>query len=158
MGRVVSRRATSAPEAPSSATVTSKAIAALTLKAESNAALRRHDVLKGELMTFLAGYGEPDDKGHRVFEFQNPIVIGGQSMKGIKRERRVSVGLDEEKAAEIITEKGDDVVRRVYKEVVETVLDQEEIYVLHQEGVISEEEIDAMFVERESFAFIPVKA
>lgn len=157
MGRTVSRRTSSAPEPVSAVTVTSKAIAALTLKAESNAALARHDVLKGELMTYLSEHGEEDERGHREFRFTNPITIGGAAFVGIKRERRVSLGLDEDKASEILAEKGEDIVRRVFKEVTTTVLDQDEIYVLHQEGVLSEADIDSMFVEKETFAFKPFK-
>jgi len=37
-----------------------------------------------------------------------------------------------------------------------TVLDQNEVYVLNQQGLITDEELDSLFVEHESFAYKPL--
>jgi hypothetical protein len=73
----------------------------------------------------------------------------------VKRERRVSVGLDEEATETLLHTKG--LKDRVFKEVTTTVLDQDELYVLQQEGLITEEELDALFTENVSFAFKPIR-
>ena len=154
MGRVVRRTTTAAPPPLSKTQLVSKAIACLTLLAEEKSAKDRAGVLKGELMTALHTSGEPDEKGHRYLYFQNPIRVGGKIVKGLKREKRVSQAFDTEVAEEILTKHG--LLERA--QVTETIvsLDQNEVYVLNQEGLISDEELDAMIVSSETFAFKPV--
>jgi hypothetical protein len=65
------------------------------------------------------------------------------------------VNLDAEKAEELAIAKG--IRDRVFKEVTTEVLDQDELYVLNQEGILSDEELDSLFVETESFAFKPIR-
>lgn len=155
MGRVVTRRATTAAPALSPTALKSKAIACLTLLAEEKAAKERSGILKKELMDTLHTSGEPDDKGHRYLYFANPITVGGKAIKGIKREKRVSTSFDEQVAEDILT-KHEGLLERATVTVTETRIDQDEIYVLNQEGLLSDEEVDQMMVKSETYAFKPV--
>jgi hypothetical protein len=60
----------------------------------------------------------------------------------------------QEDAEALLEKKG--LLDRVMKEVTTVVFDQDELYLLHQEGLISEEEIDSLFTENESWAFKPL--
>lgn len=159
MGRTVSRRVTVVdavePQPPITATaLVSKAIAFLTLTGEAKSANEKAGTLKKEMMDALQVAGEPDEKGHRYLYFKNPIKVGGKFFSGVKRERRVSTLFDEDAAERILSEKG--LLSEVQQVVTTTVLDQDKIYVLNQEGAISDEELDQMFSENETFAFKPV--
>lgn len=159
MGRTVTRRVTvvdvAEPAPPiTSTSLVSKAIAFLTLTNEAKAATERATGLKKEMMDALHTSGEEDDKGHKYLYFKNPIAIGGKKFSGLKRERRVSRLFDEDAAETLLEGKG--LLERVQKEVVTTVLDQDEVYVLNQEGLLTDEEVDSLFAESESFAFKPV--
>jgi hypothetical protein len=99
--------------------------------------------------------GDIDEKGSKFWKLDPPIEVNGQKFTEVKRERRVSVTLDAEKAEELAIAKG--IRDRVFKEVTTEVLDQDELYVLNQEGILSDEELDSLFVETESFAFKPIR-
>jgi len=132
----------------------SKAIAYLSLTGEAKAATERATVLKKDMMDSLHTDGEADEKGHRYLYFKDPINVGGKKYAGVKRERRVSTLFDEDTAEQILTQRG--LLEQCQRVVTTTVLDQDEIYVLNQEGKISDAELDSMFSENESFAFKPV--
>jgi hypothetical protein len=82
------------------------------------------------------------------------MEVNGQTFTEIKREKRTSIGLDEDAVDTLVNATG--IRDRVFKEVTTTVLDQDELYVLNQEGVISDEELDALFTEKISYAFKPL--
>lgn len=69
----------------------------------------RLDGVKRNLMGLLERSGKPDEKGSLWIEFDEPVA----GYSAIKRERRVKVLLDEEKAARILQRAG------VYQECVE---------------------------------------
>lgn len=163
MGRTITRRATAvtaAAETPalSPTAMASKGIAALLLQAEAKSANDRVTALKAELLEGIEKYAdaEVDEKGSRFFYFQNPVNAGDKQFKGLKRERRASPTFDEDAARTVLAEKG--LLDRVEKEVTETVFDQDEIYVLNQEGLITDDELDSFITQTITYAFVPVKA
>jgi hypothetical protein len=83
----------------------------------------------------------------------------------MKLERYTSEGLDEDEAETIAreldtqaAEKGDDAV--VYDRLFPLVrqFDPQEAYVLYQEGLLSEEDLERIFPEKEGFRFVRVAA
>lgn len=140
--------------------------------------------LKDRLMSILERRGKPDDKGSLWIEFDEPIA----GFEAIKRERRSSLSLDEDRAEEILDRAGvrDEctdvqitidaeqmelvlkVLQKagVYDEVVtvEHVLNHDKIMQLYfaekdqDEPRITEADIDAMFTEKVTWAFIPKEA
>lgn len=121
------------------------------LKKKVDADTRRMNLLRDSMMLIVADKGEVDEKGSLFLDVE-PITVGDQTFGTIKRERRVSVSLDEDATETLLDSKG--LLGRAQKTVV--VLDHDEIYVLQQEGLITEAELDALFVERESWAFKPL--
>lgn len=89
---------------------------------------------------------EPDDKGHRVLEFDDANV----GPVKITKQRRVSKTLDMDVADKILTDKG---IKNTCVKMVPT-LDEAAIMAAFYEGYLTEEDIDAMFPAKESFAFI----
>lgn len=136
--------------------------------------------LKDRLMAILERRGKPDEKGSLWLEFDDPIA----GFEAIKRERRASVLLDENKAEEILTNAGVydectdvqitidaeqmdlvlDILQRagVYDQVVtvERMLNHDKImqvYYAERDSDaprIDDSDIEAMFTEKVTWAFV----
>jgi len=89
---------------------------------------------------------DPDDKGHRVLEFDD-AVVGTIKMT---KQRRVSKTLDMDIAEAVLTKKG--IKEQCVKMV--PVLDEAAIMSAFYEGYLTEEDIDSMFPAKESYAFL----
>lgn len=108
------------------------------------------DIIKRSLMAALEENGEPDEKGHYWIHFDAPI----DGFEAIQRQRKVSVGSDEQEIEEILAAKG--VRDRCFKMV--EVLDEDEVMALRYEGVLTDEDLDRMFPKTITWAFVPKKA
>lgn len=129
----------------------------IALTNESTALKKKADALKPTLLETAATLGLEND-GHRDLLFPEPVEIDGVTYKGLRRERRAPQYFDESKSREILEKKGltEKVVTKRMVEVED--FDQNEVYVLHQEGLLTEEEMDAMLTTNETFALVKVKA
>jgi len=136
---------------PGSAIV-SKLLQFLVLKDEAKTTSERLDALKKDLTKHVAEHGETDDKGHRNFVFPDPLAYGDKSYTGFQQQRRVTQSFDTEVAEKVLKDK--DLWERAT--VVVREIDQNEVYVLNQEGLLTDDELDSMFAERETFAFRPI--
>jgi hypothetical protein len=121
------------------------------LKAEADALTTRRNKLRDRCAAAVAERGYADHKGSQYLDLPWPIEAGGVSYLRIKRERRVTTVPDAEVAESVTRSKGDEIYRRVFPLV--PCLDPDELYVLLQEGVLTEDDMDAIFVQHESFAF-----
>lgn len=128
--------------------------------AESSAKVfkdRARDVLKKWLTTEVDGEmknGREDENGHRFYD-TDPIVIDGVTYAGVKAQRSASYSVDVDKAEELARAKG--VYDQVFKKVVERRFNEDELFVLNQKGVISDDELDALTVENISYSLVSVK-
>jgi hypothetical protein len=127
----------------------------LSLKFQEAQIVTRKNKLRDEVSAFVDANGETDEKGSKFWKLPSVIEVNGQRFTEVKREKRVSISLDEDAVEELVNRKG--IRDRVFKEITTTVLDQDELYVLNQEGLIDDAELDALFVEKESFAFKPLQ-
>lgn len=129
----------------------------LVLKLQGEDITTRKNKLRDDVSLHVDAVGELDEKGSKFWKLEPPIDVNGQRFTEVKRERRVSVSLDEEKTQELLAAKGPKVRDRVYKPVTEFHLDQDELYVLNQEGLITDAELDGLFAENVTFAFKPIR-
>jgi hypothetical protein len=132
--------------------VVGKLLQFLSLKDEVKTTTERLDALKKDLTQHVVEYGETDDKGHRNFVLPAPLEYGDKSYTGFQQQRRVSQSFDTEVAEKLLKDKN--LWERAT--VVVREIDQNEVYVLNQEGLITDAELDSMFNERETFAFRPI--
>jgi hypothetical protein len=105
--------------------------------------------LKSELSDIVDTDGEPDEKGHLIYEL--PENVAG--VTALKRQRRVSQSLNQAVAEEILNKK--DIYARCFKMV--PVLDESEVMACLYDGLLTEEEIDEMFPKSVSYAFYIVE-
>lgn len=89
---------------------------------------------------------EADDRGHKTVEFDDASL---GTIK-VTKQRKVIKNLDMDIAETILTKKG---IKNTCVKMV-PVLDDAAIMAAFYEGYLTEEDIDAMFPAKESFAFI----
>lgn len=95
--------------------------------------------------------GLPDESGHLRMELRAPFEYGGKRYEGVKRERRVSRSVNPERAARLSDERH--LGERLFP--LRPVFDPDELYVLYQEGLLAEHEIDELFDTKVTWAFKP---
>ena len=109
----------------------------------------RQNVIKKELISFVDANGLEDDKGHKWYDM--PEYNG---YNGMQRQVRVSHKLDEESAHELLREKG--LSARCFE--LKPVLNQDEVMACLAEGLLTEDEVDSIFVKTITPAFVLKKA
>jgi hypothetical protein len=127
------------------------------LKARTTQLSAERDKLRDRIAKAVEERGYTDHKGSQLLDLPFPLQVGDTTYTRIKRERRVSVVPDVD-AAEAICHNvgiengvGDEYYERAFPLVRQ--LDVEMLYVLLQEGVLDEEDMDTIFVEHETYAF-----
>ncbi|MFF8283363.1 hypothetical protein ACF06W_11640 [Streptomyces albus] len=119
------------------------------LKAQQTELTTRMNRLRDKVIEAVRTRGYADHKGSQYIDLPFPIPVGDAEYVRIKRERRVSVVADIEAAERITRAAG--VYDRAFPPL--PTLDADELYVLLQEGRLSEEEMDQIMVQKESWAF-----
>lgn len=123
------------------------AVRQFTITSEQETLIKtRKQELRDRLFALVEISGEEDDKGHLRLELPDPV----NEVRALKIERRVSNYLDAEKAEEVLTEAGiwDDCTTQV------TVLDEDKIMAARYEGKLTDEQIDAMYPQSVTEAFV----
>jgi hypothetical protein len=98
---------------------------------------KRSKELREKLLVVVDSDGFEDDKGNIIYDLDTPI----DGVIRLEKQRRATRKLDDQKAEEIIENKG--LADKVYKMV--RVIDEDALMAAHYEGELTEEEIDEMF-------------
>jgi len=116
------------------------------LKDEVTSIESRVGVLRKRLLSTIEDLGETNDKGSIVL----PINDSTSNTASIIKQRRVSKVFDEDKANNLLAEKGlfDSCVKTI------TVLDQDAVMAAYYDGKLTDEDIETMFPEKVSWALI----
>ncbi|MET8342434.1 hypothetical protein [Streptomyces microflavus] len=122
-----------------------------TLKAQQTELTSRMNKLRDKVTAAVQQRGYADHKGSQYIDLPFPIPVGDSEYIRIKRERRVSIVADLDAAERITRGRGQQIYRRAFPPV--PTLDADELYVLLQEGELTEEDMDQIMVQRETFAF-----
>jgi len=120
-----------------------------TLDTEEKRLARRKKELRDRLMATLEEHGRETEEGHTFLDLPEPV--GG--FNAIKRESRRSYTLDAEAALALAQERG------IEDEVVEYIPTIDETALMAQvyNGTVTPEEVDALYTEKVTYAFKPVK-
>jgi len=115
-----------------------------TLKQQIDDLDKRAKTLRDSLMETVKIVGESDDKGHLWMQLDEEI----NGVHSVLAERRVSQSLNEERAQEIIEERG--LTERCTKMV--RVVDHDEVMACLYEEALSEADLDEMFDRKITWA------
>lgn len=121
------------------------------LKAQQTELTSRMNKLRDQVTLAVQQRGYADHKGSQYIDLPVPIPVGDSEYVRIKRERRVSIVADLDAAERITKAHGEQIYRRAFPPV--PTLDADELYVLLQEGALTEEDMDQIMVQKETFAF-----
>lgn len=118
----------------------------VSIKDELNLLTNRQKEIKTRLVEYLKEYGEVDSRGHIVLDVDDAVT----GVSKITHQRKVIKNLDMDVAEKILAEKNltDKCVKMVPS------LDEAEIMALFYRGELTEEDIDAMFPAKVTYAFI----
>ena len=143
MPKVIKREVSEVPS------IITKVTDYLSLKRRIDDLSKESNKIKSELSDLVDVEGEPDEKGHLWYKL--PQEVDG--VTSLQRQRRISQSLDENVAETLLKNKG--IYDRCYKMV--PTLDESEVMACLYDGLLTEEEIDAMFPKTVSYAFYTSK-
>lgn len=142
----IKRGATAAPEDDSQQSLRQWVADLVTAKAQQKFFKSRQDTVTKRLKAYVEEHGYTDDQGHIWLDLEEPV----EGTVALQMQRKVSQGVNEDKAEAILKAKG------IYDDCTETVtvLDQDAILAAHYAGKLSEDEIDAMFPKTVNYALM----
>lgn len=112
------------------------------------------DALKEDMVADLKALGVRDDKGSYVMDLGRSYEVNGKAFTGLKYQKGTTRIVDEDAAGRLAKEKG--LHKRLFPS--QPTFDAQEVYVLFQEGLLTEEEVDAIFPEKVTWSFVRVGA
>jgi hypothetical protein len=116
------------------------------LKEEVTAIEARVGTLRKRILAAVEESGEVNDKGSIVLPIDDKV----SNTANVIKQRRVSKVFDEDKANDLLKEKG--LFETVTKVI--TVLDQDAVMAAYYDGKLTDEDIESMFPEKVSWALI----
>lgn len=125
-------------------------------KVQTKAMSARANRLRDELDQFVAVAGYADDKGHIYLDLPTPLEVGGTKVGALKREKRISRTANIERIGELadrVDAEHPDAHLRERLFPLRPVLDEDELYVAYQDGLVSEADIDDVFDAKVTWAF-----
>lgn len=107
------------------------------------------DKIKKDLSAIVEEQGDTDEDGSQWLNLPSEV----DDIASLKRERRVSRSLNQERAVELLTEKG--LFDRVM--VTTPVVDEEELMACVYEELLTADEVDSIYDTKVTYAFVPSK-
>lgn len=122
----------------------------LSLKGEVELLTNRINTIKARLTEHVETNGQVDDRGHVNLSVEDPI----KGEVTLTKQRRVSKNLNIDVAEKLLEERGikDECIKMV------PVIDDAAIMAAFYQGKLSEADIDSMFPEKVTYAFIVKEA
>jgi hypothetical protein len=127
----------------------------LVLKEQRETIQKKEEEIKADLKASIEEFGYDDADGHQYLDLPSPIG----KITGLKRERRATQSLNEDKAEGFVKAKGlwlpeenGGVV-----EVIE-VINQDLLLRAHYDGKLTEKELDSLFTTKVTFALVTVRS
>lgn len=120
--------------------------------------------LKASLMEVIAGTGRVEGDGHKVIDLDEPWPLTTVSssgsikesmVKGVMRQRKVTQVFDAEAALALVEKKG--IKDECVETITEVILDEDKVLAANYAGKLTDEEVEALYSNKESFSFVPVK-
>ena len=134
----------------------------------AHTATRLRDAATAKIKVWFDGMGDPEhevtvnENGSRSVEFDEPIVVDGVTIEGLENVRKESSTIDldlvDEWLAALPEAKRVKFTKQLYKPVTDYVFQPDVLFKLQQEGAISEDELDAMYTTKVTWALNVKKA
>lgn len=106
------------------------------------------------IKNYIAEHGEANGD-HVDWLFTQPLTIGDQTYLGMRNQASSSTYMDTDKAEELLKTKG--LRDQVFKTVEVEVADWDEVYRLIQQGLITDDEYDALMETETTYSLVVIK-
>jgi hypothetical protein len=106
---------------------------------------------KKNILAYLSEMGEETPEGHRTLPSER-LRIGKKTIVGFKRQRRVSMALDADRAKQWLTDNG--MLQEVMVTETVTYLNEDALVGLNFSGAIPDAVFKDFYTEKESFALV----
>ena len=112
---------------------------------------KARDKARDHIKAWFAAKGDADheitvnENGSQIVEFDEPLLVDGVKILGLENRRTETSTLDLDEVDDLLDQLPESVRKRVVKKVVDYIVDPDELYKLNQEGVITDEQLDALF-------------
>lgn len=146
--------------------IKTKVAAYLLLKKEIEDKKKQQDNIKTELEPYLA-QAETNSRGSYVLPFSEPLEVNGQRYKELQKTRKESKVLNEQRVIDFLMERAnsedeywagwDDLVSNSGVIVTVQHVDQDVLWDLYAQDMLTKEELDSFFDVTVSWAFSPTK-
>lgn len=125
-------------------------------RSENERTGKERDGYRNALRDWLMTDGREDENGHRYLDFEDDLTIGDRTYKAICAQRRLSSSIDLDATEELVKAKG--LYDTVFPVVEIRQFNEDALYAANQRGLLSDEELDSLITETETFAIVPVKS
>lgn len=123
---------------------------------EQSSISNRRSELRNNLYDHIKKHGTEDENGNLILTFDSPMTVDGEEYyDGLQLQRRVSEFINDDRAMEII--ENHNLQERCLKKITTLHIDYDALYACNQEGLISDEDIDSILEQDESWALVKVK-
>jgi len=113
--------------------------------------------LRQNLSDYIQEHGVEDENGNLILEFDKLMTVDDQDWySGLMLQRRKSEFINEDIARELIWKK--DLTSRCIRITEVSEIDYDELYACNQEGLVTDEEIDTILEQEETWALVKIKA
>lgn len=119
---------------------------------------RSKEKSRDALKKYLLEFGEEDESGHRRLDFESDMTIVDKSYSGVMAQRRLTASIDTDSVEEDLKRLGPEFYDRVFKPKIVREFDENELYVLNQEGIVPDAKLDSWITEQVTYAIVPVKS
>lgn len=110
---------------------------------------------------FFKGKATVNETGSQILTFDEPLLIDGHKFLGLENRKTVIPSIDPDAVDALIDSLPADVrakvQKRVIKVVTDTVIDDEELFKLNQEGMLTDDQLDSVYTETVQWSLNVVK-
>jgi hypothetical protein len=106
--------------------------------------------MRGKIITWMKDNCPQDEDGNYIWEFDKPVIYDENTLvSGFMYKRNVIESVNEDKAWELAdTHDPDRCIRNIAE------VDVDELFAMHSEGIISDEDIESVFDQSESYSLV----
>lgn len=149
------------------ADITRRAHEFLFFRDDESEAKKKKETARNAIKEYFekASKAREDENGHKYLDFDEPIQINGVRYKGLQNQRKVSSGIDVDLVEAWFDNPANDpgyyrqsLKERVFKPVTTIEFDQDELYVLNQEGILPDDVLDSFMAQNVTWSLTAVKA
>lgn len=112
---------------------------------------KRKEELRRKLVTWITENCDEDDDGNFIWQFGKPLILDNENVSGLMLKKLTTEVVDESKAWDLM------VKYNAQDRCMTETLDADQLFAMHSEGYISDEDIESIFDCKESYSLVRMR-